>query len=288
MAYEIVKFTDDAGESVTITPADVKQVFCPGATDKEVQLFLALCSTKRLNPFTREAYLVKYGSNPAQMITSRAAFQKRADASEDYEGTEFGVVVLSPDGTIQRMPGEAYYPAAGQQLIGGWASVHRRNRKPYYAEVALQEYNTGKSNWARMPGTMIAKVAEVHALRNAFPAAFDGMYAPEEMDQAAPMQAESVHVEPAQTVPVQQVRQAQPAQPSQPAQVTNSVDEAWVAQGVSRLVAAGYSPNGLEQWLRGLWQSRGAEGAEAELVSFLASAPGVPDVAVEPDEMEAM
>lgn len=92
----------------------------------------------------------------------------------------------------------------------------------------------------------------------------------------------------AQAQPAPQAQAApvatQPAAPASP----GPADEAWVAQGVSRLVAAGYSPNGLEQWLRGLWQSRGAEGAEAELVSFLASAPGVPDVAVEPDEMEAM
>lgn len=275
MAYEIVKFTDDAGESVTITPADVKQVFCPSATDKEVQLFLALCSTKRLNPFTKEAYLVKYGNNPAQMITARAAFQKRADASEDYEGTEFGVVVLGPDGAIQRLPGEAYYPAAGQQLIGGWARVHRTGRRPYYAEVALQEYNTGKNNWARMPGTMISKVAEVHALRSAFPAAFDGMYAAEEMDQAAPTQAVVASVD---AMPQGQGPQA----------AGEPVDEAWVADAASRLGAAGYSPDECRDYLGTLWATEGREAAEEAVSRMLAAALAVAEVAIEPDEMEAM
>lgn len=91
--------------------------------------------------------------------------------------------------------------------------------------------------------------------------------------------------------PSQPAQQAQaapvappPAAPAAPA----PADEAWVAQGVSRLVAAGYSPDGLDAWLRGVWAEKGPQGAEAELVSFLTSAPGVGDVAVEPDEMEAM
>lgn len=78
-----------------------------------------------------------------------------------------------------------------------------------------------------------------------------------------------------------------PVRPS-PHDVTNSVDEAWVAGAVSRLVAAGYSPDGLDQWARAQWAQGGPEAAEATVVEFLASAPGVGEVAVEPDEMEAM
>lgn len=230
MAYEIVKFEDDAGNHVAITPADVKQTFCPNATDQEIQLFLALCATKHLNPFIREAYLVKYGNNPAQMITARSAFQKRADAAPDYEGTELGVVVLCADGSIQHLAGEAFYPSVGQQLIGGWARVHRKGRKPYYAEVARQEYDTGKSNWARMPGTMIAKVAETHALRMAFPSAFDGMYAPEEMGQAAPQEVVAEVSAPVQQQPQQQPQQKVPTDAEK--QHMREVCEIAVAAGI--------------------------------------------------------
>jgi hypothetical protein len=38
------------------------------------------------------------------------------------------------------------------------------------------------SNWAKRPGTMIEKVAIMHALRNAFPNDFQGLYLREEMD----------------------------------------------------------------------------------------------------------
>ncbi len=201
MAYEIVKFQDDAGASIQITPQDVRQTFCPNATDQEIQLFLALCATQRLNPWTKEAYLVKYGSGPASIITSRAAIQKRADSNPEYDGVEVGVVVLTAQGAIDHRAGEAYYKTLGEQLLGGWARAYRKGRKPYYSEVPLSEYNTGKSNWAKMPGTMIVKVAEMHALRGAFPQEFQGMYSSEEMAQATEVQAEVEKPRPERTQP---------------------------------------------------------------------------------------
>lgn len=276
MAYEIVKFEDDAGASVTITPEDVRQTFCPTATNQEVQLFLALCATKRLNPFTKEAYLVKYGSNPAQMITARSAFEKRADAAPDYEGTEIGVVVLCADGSIQHMPGEAYYPLAGQQLIGGWARVHRTGRKPYYAEVARQEYDTGKSNWARMPGTMIAKVAETHALRMAFPSTFDGMYAPEEMGNAnagqPPAQPVAATVEP-------------PQQPQQQPQKPSDEDLAYLKQSLASLVAAGYVHDEVRGYLWQTYKDGGRKAVEAAYAEMMAQPQATE--AADPEPVEA-
>ena len=203
MAYEIVKFTDDSGQSVQITPSDVRGTFCPSATDKEIQMFLALCANQHLNPWTKDAYLVKYGGNPASIITSRAAIQKRADSNPDFEGVELGVVVANAQGTVEHRPGEACYKVLGEQLLGGWARAYRKGRKPYYSEVPLAEYSTGKSNWQKMPGTMITKVAEMHALRGAFPQEFQGMYSSEEMDQAQqqPSQPVRATVEPAPPAP---------------------------------------------------------------------------------------
>jgi len=50
----------------------------------------------------------------------------------------------------------------------------------YTAMVYFDEYNTGKNNWAKMPRTMIAKVAEMHALRMAFPEELSQVYVEEE------------------------------------------------------------------------------------------------------------
>ena len=273
MAYEIVKFQDDAGAQIQITPQDVRHTFCPSATDQEVQLFLALCATQRLNPWTKEAYLVKYGNGPASIITSRAAIQKRADSNPEYEGVEVGVVVLNGQGGIEHRAGEAYYKTLGEQLLGGWARAYRKGRKPYYSEVPLSEYNTGKSNWAKMPGTMIVKVAEMHALRGAFPQEFQGMYSSEEMAQAQEVQAE-----------VEVPRQAKP---------TPTADEkARMAEVCDIAASVGIDREEARKYVWGLFQANGMTSVEgwAATISPAEEAPQegqqAMEVAVEPDVYE--
>ena len=193
-----IAFTDDVGANITVTADDVRNLICPNADQKEVSLFLQLCKSQRLNPFVKDAYLVKYGSNPAQMITNYQVFNRRACRNENYAGIENGVVVLR-NGEIVHKEGCAVYKAAGETLLGGWAKVYfKDNRKPAYAEVALDDYSTGKSNWAKMPGVMIEKCAKAAAWRLAFPDDLQGMYCSEEMQQAQPQQVES-YTEPAQT-----------------------------------------------------------------------------------------
>ena len=270
MAYEIVKFNDDAGKSIQITPQDVRNTFCPQATDQEVQLFLALCATQRLNPWTKEAYLVKYGTNPAAIITSRAAIQKRADANPEFEGVEVGVVVLTAQGGVDHRPGEAYYKALGEQLLGGWARAYRKGRKPYYSEVPLAEYNTGKSNWAKMPGTMITKVAEMHALRAAFPQDFQGMYSREEMAQATEVQAE---------VELPQQPQQQPYQ--QPERPRPTADEKRRMGEVADLAASvGIDRDEARRYIWGLYQANGMTSVEGWASAIT---PQQPEPEPEPD-----
>lgn len=193
-----IAFTDDVGANITVTADDVRNLICQNADQKEVSLFLQLCKSQRLNPFVKDAYLVKYGSNPAQMITNYQVFNRRACRNENYAGIENGVVVLR-NGEIVHKDGSAVYKAAGETLLGGWAKVYfKDNRKPAYAEVALDDYSTGKSNWQKMPGVMIEKCAKAAAWRLAFPDDFQGMYVSEEMQQAQPQQVES-YAEPVQT-----------------------------------------------------------------------------------------
>lgn len=204
----IVKFKSDAGVEVQITAEDVRRTICENASDKEVAMFLELCRAQRLNPFIKDAYLVKYGNSPASIITSKEVFTKRANANKAYRGFEAGVVYLAKNGEVRQREGSAVYKAAGEKLVGGWCRVHVEGRKPFYDEVTLDEYNTGKSNWAKMPATMIRKVALVHCLREAFPDDFQGLYAAEEMGKAG----EVVQQPAQQPVPVAQV-QAAPVQP---------------------------------------------------------------------------
>lgn len=180
---ELAKYTTDAGEEITVTAQDVRETLCKSATPQEISMFLALCQAQKLNPFIKDAYLVKYGNGPASIITSKDAFMKRAYAHPKFQGMEAGITVLA-NGQITRREGSAVFAAAGEQLVGGWARVFVEGRKPSFDEVALSEYGTGKSMWAKMPATMIRKVAIVHAIREAFPDQFQGLYTAEEMQQA--------------------------------------------------------------------------------------------------------
>ena len=157
-----------------------------GVTDAEIVQFIWLCRANSLNPFVGDAYMVKYqprdegrAPEPAQMIISKGAFMKRAEASSLYKGYRAGVILLRK-GQVVEEEGSFFMP--GDELIGGWAKVFRSDREmPVVARVRLEEYNSRKSTWAAKPATMIRKVAIAQAFREAFPLTANGMYTPEEM-----------------------------------------------------------------------------------------------------------
>lgn len=190
MSNEVIEFKDDAGMPVKFTSQDIRERLCPNATDSELALCVELCNRQHLNPFTKEVYLVKYGSAPASIITSYQVFNRRANRQESYGGIKSGVVVMR-EGQIVKKRGSAVYKQVGEQLLGGWAEVQFKDGKePAYVELALTDYSTGKSNWAKMPGVMIEKCAKAGAWRLAYPDEFGGMYTGEEMDQAQPQPRE--------------------------------------------------------------------------------------------------
>ena len=187
------------GEDVNLSFQIVRNFLTRGSaavTDAELVQFISLCRANLLNPFIGDAYMVKYGSEPASMIISKAAFMKRGENSKDYAGYQAGVIILR-EGKILEEEGSFFLP--GDTLVGGWAKVYRKDREhPVTARVRLQEYNKGKSTWAAMPGTMIRKVAIAQAFREAFPMAVEGMYIPEEMpdEQSAEPMPEANQIKP--------------------------------------------------------------------------------------------
>lgn len=64
-------------------------------TDQEVILFMKTCQAQKLNPFAQgEAYLIKFGSDPAQMVVGKDAYMRRAEENPAYRGHKSGIVVL--------------------------------------------------------------------------------------------------------------------------------------------------------------------------------------------------
>ncbi|MCK9571162.1 phage recombination protein Bet [Candidatus Pacearchaeota archaeon] len=164
-----------------LTFDDIKTYICPAANDQEVMIFLKLCQARNLNPFLRDAYLIKYDqTKAAQMVVGKDSFTKKAEDHPKFAGYKAGIIVKIGD-VLERREGTFWME--GEVLVGGWAEVYRvdREKTPYKMEVSRKEYDTGKSNWVTKPATMIRKVALVQALREAFPSEFSGMYDQAEM-----------------------------------------------------------------------------------------------------------
>jgi len=159
-----------------ITMGDIKDYICPQATEKEAYMFLKLCQARNLNPFTKEAYLLKYGGKDATMVVGKDAFTRRAEEHPQFDGFQAGIIVVNnPSGDIERREGT--FTLRDEVIVGGWSKVYRKDRSvPYVNEVSMHEYDTGKSSWAKMPATMIRKVALVQSLREAFPSDLGGLY----------------------------------------------------------------------------------------------------------------
>lgn len=215
-------------EEVTLSRAIVRQYLCrgeaAGVSDAEIVQFMALCRANGLNPFVGDAYLVKYKNSPAQMITSKNAFMKRAEAGADYQGFTAGVIVVRNNEVVEL---EGAFCLPSDTLVGGWCRVLRKDRQnPIVARVSLREYHTDKSTWAAKPATMIRKVAIAQAFREAYPVNLGGLYVPEEEapeDQVQPAPpAVPANCEPA---PLPDPEEEKPAVPAEKPQDAREAEE---------------------------------------------------------------
>lgn len=172
-----------AGQEVKLSYQIVRDYLTKGngtVSDQDIVQFMSICKYNQLNPFLNEAYLVKFGTQPAQMIVSKEALMKRAEECSTYEGIQAGVIVMRDSQPIE-LEGSFFLPT--DKLVGGWAKVYRSDRKfPIIAKVRLEEYDKKQSTWNEKPSTMIKKVAQVQALREAFPTQLGAMYTAEEQN----------------------------------------------------------------------------------------------------------
>ncbi len=170
-----------AGQDVNLSYQIVRNFLTKGngsVTDQDLTQFISICKYNQLNPFLNEAYLIKFGDKPAQMVVSKEALMKRAEECKTYEGIQAGVIVMRGEESIEL---EGCFYMSQDRLVGGWAKVYRSDRKfPIVAKVLLSEYDKKQSTWNEKQSTMISKVAKVQALREAFPTQLGAMYTAEE------------------------------------------------------------------------------------------------------------
>ena len=183
------------GQEIKLTPKIV-QDYLVGTTAQitmpEFKLFTELCKVRKLNPFLREAYCIKYSNKtPATIVVGKDAIVKRAVLNKSFNGMKSGIIVITENGEEKKRTGTFKLP--NETLVGGWAEVYRKDwENSIEASVSLEEAIQRKadgepnSNWTKQPATMIEKVAKVRALREAFVEDLGGMYEAEEMNVELP------------------------------------------------------------------------------------------------------
>ena len=176
------------GEQVQLTQEDVKKYLVSGdankVTDKEFKMFMELCKAQKLNPFLREAYLIKFGQD-ANIIVGKDVFLKRAKANPTCKGFKAGIIVQNEKG-LENREGTFYMPDQ-ERLVGGWSTVFIDGwAEPFEHTVSFAEFNKGTATWKNMPAIMIRKTALVQALREAFPEDLQALYDQDEMGIEVP------------------------------------------------------------------------------------------------------
>lgn len=148
-------------EDTSITKEDVRKYLCEKATDKEIELFLITCKLHGLNPLKREAYLIKYGSAPAQTVVGYETYLKRAEATGLLNGWE----CTADDESASII-------------------IWRKDREhPFKWTIQRKEFDKKVAMWNAMPRHMMSKTVISIGFRLCFPEHLGGMpYTKEEME----------------------------------------------------------------------------------------------------------
>jgi phage recombination protein Bet len=181
-------------ESAGFTESEVdliKTQIAPGVTDGELKLFLHVCKSRQLDPFAKQVYAIvrEQWNNDTRQREKKMTIMASID----------GFRLTAKRGGIEAIDEPEFeYDArlrSDSNPLGIVKATVRVWRKgvdrptvgvAYWDEYAQTKRDGGLMGlWPKMPRTMIAKCAEAQALRKAAPEELSGLYAPEEMDQAA-------------------------------------------------------------------------------------------------------
>ncbi len=160
-------------------------------TKAELTAFLHECLRRKLDPFTRQIYLIgRFDKRQQRKVyrsqTSIDGFRLIARRAADKSGIDY-----SYEDTIwfDRSGGRHEIWLSAEPPAGAKVVVVRNGSRfdavaRFGAYVQTDRNGNPLGQWVSMPDVMIAKCAEALALRKAFPEDLGGLYTEEEMAQA--------------------------------------------------------------------------------------------------------
>lgn len=180
----------------------LRRTVAKDTNDTEFNLFVELCKVRGLNPLVRHVYCMvmsKDKPDKRQMVIVVSIDGQRhlAEKSGNYRGDDraprFEVdaslidVATNPAGlvsaevSVYKFSHGSWFPVTAVSYWSEAAPIKEiwENNKP----SGKFQLEPKKDGWRKMPRLMLAKVAEMQALRKAFPDSFSGLYGEAEMDR---------------------------------------------------------------------------------------------------------
>ncbi|KAA3518862.1 phage recombination protein Bet [Agrobacterium vitis] len=187
----------------------VKNTVAKDCNNEEFDLFIEVARAKGLDPFLGQIIPMVFNKDKAdkrkltiiisrdgqRVIAQRCGDYRPASKPPVYEIDKDLISPLNPQGIIsattflwkQDQKSGDWYEVAGQSFWEEFAPV---SDEWVYDQDAGKRKPSGKKtldssgNWCRMPRLMIAKCAEMQALRAGWPEQFTGLYDEAELDRA--------------------------------------------------------------------------------------------------------
>ena len=191
---------------VEYKPADlqlIKRTVAKDCSDDEFRLFIHLCKATGLDPRRKQVYAFVYGKDNKDqskrqltLVTSITGYRTIAESTGNYRPDTQAPryfycekTATNPLGiercevTVFKHSHGEWFPVVGEAwwdefvpLKEEWDDVARKKT----GKVSIDPKKTG---WTKMPRLMVAKCAEVAALRKAWPDSFANLYEEAETDR---------------------------------------------------------------------------------------------------------
>lgn len=155
----------------------VKNQIAKDLNQDEFAMYLMMAKRFRLDPLARQITPVVFSKDDpnrrrVSYVTTIDGLRLVAHRTNEFAGID-----------------EPVFTYQGNQVTHCSIIVYKfvqNQRVGFSAKVKFGEYTTGMNLWKQKPETMIAKVAEAHALRKAFPQELSGIYTSDEMEASEP------------------------------------------------------------------------------------------------------